>query len=1339
MYHLRRCLWTFRVLYNVGRESSVVDRAAISLGYLPNILYLLFMNLSTSVQIPKPGDFGSFQRKCKVLFELVLDDPNAKEFGTSGQGQDGIDILGVRRSAAPDHWVGIQCKLTIKSRKLKKGTIRKEAQKALAITPALKELIVVTTAEDDTEMDREAAAVTDEQAKKGRDFRVSVWGWTTLETKILQHPKALEAFMPGMASGQVELLEGQERILERVESGNAGLAQQLQSVLERLDRQSPTAALAIPSTATDDRFTTRYDKEIDRYRDILTSGKPKTACDLLETLWSSLTEQDDPRIRFRVRSNMGACQVRLGEIEAAAGLYLESYTFDPQNPRACAMKVLGHILNEDFQTALDFAVAELANHPDEAALYAHAILAAKYLGCEELPFTASDEILSSPSVVTAFAEFLRGNGDVEAARTQIFRAIERSPDDENIQRQWAEFVIEDATAWVTGNDRDGLPLEQKEQLRRAISTLDALWQKAAGSEAPVSDVSLTLCNNLAVAHRINAEPSKAEQVIAQGLRLDPENPHLMTAMLAILLEQGKDDEAVDLIQHVPQSRDTVVARAAIYTNMQNWENLAEYVPEVNTDELEDKDAATLLTLGLIARFKLGLVADIRSEARPLLDRYPLEPNVPILLHQAALEREDHGEWAASMFQTALDRSDYVDFSSRRMLARAAERENRPDVVVELLTGRVDVETDGPDLRMLARAFVNIPVSVYALQFANSISDNLRNTAFYARVVASINYNAGNLTEAESNFVTAAKGNPRDLSAHIGLLSTYQREDKISEIRSHIGALDIDTLDGSAEHFMTLAQIFARYGRPDDALALGYRTARDNWDSHKVLLGYVGLILPEPVAPPIPPTGSFIGIDEWVLLQSESGQRLGVTIEEGQDRPSRDIYSPSHPLAQVLLGSSVGDKVEYNPASGANFRWEIIDRRHKYLGLLHSIFENFPMQFPDAQGFRQFRIDGGDITPILKQVKELGEQDQTVVDWYVSHSLPISAVAGMMGKCSVDFAGRLAGSGIPIRVCAGTLAERDAAIQLLQEATGTGIALDTHAAWIVSVLGLTDTLKSLYPRVCITQSVLDELLHWRFDFESHGDQPIMTMGYRDGEYFREEMAPEDVANAIQTIQGVIDDMRANLEIAPAARPGSLSETEERLIEISGRDIFDPIYAAKNENLLLVSEDMSFRAIGQEMQQVSGTWLQPMLMLAHDRNLLDAKRYAAAISQLALRRHSHLSLRASDLASVLDLDQTAELLLFRQTAGFIGGDNADVRSHFNVGLDFLQEVWGLQLPYLKKAQAVGFILERIAVMLARHGILQKTFQEMLGSSLNKPLADYLDRWCRGHFIFAGDTER
>jgi hypothetical protein len=62
------------------------------------------MSVSASTQIPKTSDPAVFQRQCKLLFEHVLNDPHIEEFGTSGQGQRGIDLLGRRRDLALDHW-----------------------------------------------------------------------------------------------------------------------------------------------------------------------------------------------------------------------------------------------------------------------------------------------------------------------------------------------------------------------------------------------------------------------------------------------------------------------------------------------------------------------------------------------------------------------------------------------------------------------------------------------------------------------------------------------------------------------------------------------------------------------------------------------------------------------------------------------------------------------------------------------------------------------------------------------------------------------------------------------------------------------------------------------------------------------------------------------------------------------------------------------------------------------------------------------------------------------------------------------------------------------------------
>ena len=280
------------------------------------------MSVSASTQIPKTSDPAVFQRQCKVLFEQVLKDPNVQEYGSSGQGQQGVDLLGRRRHVSLDHWVGIQCKLTIKAQKLKKGTVRHEATLALAFQPSLKEYIIATTANDDAAAQSEAALVTDEQASLGRDFTVQVWGWQTLQTYILQYEGAIDAFSPDAFPHLRHVLKGQDKIQEQVSEVGETQVVMLET-LQRIEGQVTSASAAIMSPAVwdDSSVDTLLDRQIDEYRDMLNRGQPRTALRLLEGLWGSLPPSVDGRIRFRIQTNIAACKLHLGNHKRAGALY----------------------------------------------------------------------------------------------------------------------------------------------------------------------------------------------------------------------------------------------------------------------------------------------------------------------------------------------------------------------------------------------------------------------------------------------------------------------------------------------------------------------------------------------------------------------------------------------------------------------------------------------------------------------------------------------------------------------------------------------------------------------------------------------------------------------------------------------------------------------------------------------------------------------------------------------------------------------------------------------------------------------------------------------------------
>ncbi len=508
------------------------------------------LSVSASTQIPKTSDAAVFQRQCKVLFEHVLNDPHIEEFGTSGQGQRGIDILGRRRDLALDHWIGIQCKLTIKAEKLKageKGVVEVEATKALAFNPPLKELIIATTAANDAVVQREAALFTDRQAKLGRDFTVQVWGWETLSAHILRYEAALKAFMPDAFPQLDRIIRGQDKLIEDVgtfaAAQNSVAAEQssMRALLVRIEQQ--TAGSIARQNVWDDRSVdTLIDRQIGQLRDMINSGRPQTALNLLGGLWEGLPEGVEHRIRFRIKANIAACLFRLADERRAGETYLEAYQYAPTDPKAIAIKVLAHLLLGQPQDALAFGRTALTGGPEQGPLVAYMITAAKFLPSEDDPLQLITEAVANDAAVAlAKIDYLRSRGEPGSWWDFAIEVHARHPDDENLARVAAEAHIDRAAQWVEANDR------------RPVTLLRA-----------------------------------------------PDDQVLKQALLTISLESGDHASARRAMNGLSESRDVIIGRLQLAANAGEWQEIIHLHAEVDLSTLETEDQALLEALTLLA-------------------------------------------------------------------------------------------------------------------------------------------------------------------------------------------------------------------------------------------------------------------------------------------------------------------------------------------------------------------------------------------------------------------------------------------------------------------------------------------------------------------------------------------------------------------------------------------------------------------------------------------------------------------------------------------------------------------------------------------------------------------
>jgi cellulose synthase operon protein C len=513
------------------------------------------------------------------------------------------------------------------------------------------------------------------------------------------------------------------------------------------------------------------------------------------------------------------------------------------------------------------------------------------------------------------------------------------------------------------------------------------------------------------------------------------------------------------------------------------------------------------------------------------------------------------------------------------------------------------------------------------------------------------------------------------------------------VEAHLRELQPNELKGPPAQRMGLAQLFAAFGRAEDALSLGYETALNNRDDLRTVQLYIGLILPDPAGTLIPDTGSEIQVDCWVLLERSDGHRLALVIESGPDRPSLDHYSPEHGLAKMLIGKKRDDVIASTPPLGTEETWRVVDFKHKFLALLHDIMETLPSRFPAAQEFYRFQVKENDLTPVLDQVKSLSERDAEIFRRYLRDGYPLGLASALLGRSSIEFAGQVVRRGEVIRTCTGTGPERRAAVASVYSATQRGIVLDTYTAWVAYSLGSIKVLKSMFGRAALPQSSIDELLRWRQRFEPTGGEPLMTIGYADGEYFREEIPAERLAQAVVTINTGIETLRHEFEILSAAAPLGPSALEKALLGLVQHGFLDPVYISMAEDLLLVSEDLHYRNLARQLHGRHGVWLQPALMVALDTRKMEPAAYAHAICDLAIQRHDYISLNAATLVAIAAEEQNDSMDRFKAAVAFIGTDTADLESHLRVSWEFLSSIWTEDLPYIRRAKASSLILERL----------------------------------------------
>ena len=132
---------------------------------------------------------------------------------------------------------------------------------------------------------------------------------------------------------------------------------------------------------------------------------------------------------------------------------------------------------------------------------------------------------------------------------------------------------------------------------------------------------------------------------------------------------------------------------------------------------------------------------------------------------------------------------------------------------------------------------------------------------------------------------------------------------------------------------------------------------------------------------------------------------------------------------------------------------------------------------------------------------------------------------------------------------------------------------------------------------------------------------------NGKHFREEISANYLREAAALIGATLTRSAASWRSFPQLRrlpPRRL----KRSCSKSGVTAFSIVYVSVADDLLLVSEDIHYRAIARELHGREGAWLHAILMVAVEAGMLDRGSYAEAVYGLSANKHNHVGIERAD---------------------------------------------------------------------------------------------------------------
>ena len=1209
------------------------------------------MSLSNR-SLPKPENWQDFEFQTWLLFRAELNDPATEQNGRQGQAQHGVDVFGRRKG---NDWVGIQCKQKM-DEGVSEAELRAEVTKAKSFDPKISEFILVTTARRDATIQKVAREITDELSETDHTFTVSVWGWDQFQEHASLHSDVWEKIDPTWDPFSKRGLDQVNLRLDKIDD-------RISSALPNTRNELRTPDFVSKDHSQDSPFHTK----VSVFVEMINNGDVDAGQARLETLKENDWKIANITEKYRLLIGLASAALKLGSDADAYSLIERAYDICPEHKSAKTNLATSKLLQRQYDQAKEIAKEALLARPEDEGAAAVLIQARSFDHDSELMEGITDEILDHPAVKAALCQAARNRDDPNWTKLAI-EAFHVDETDEQIRLNWAEAVLELEIRSNARSAQGGIsdfPVFADLEEAAEILFQDCISKRSRFSLATIHNAGLTL--------RLVDRSDDAKRVLEFGLALYPEEPSICLQMAIIAHEAREFDLFWMVLDSKSEHPEALALRVEAVAHVLDPAKALEQLESIDQTGWSEEHQLMMLSSEMTALSKMGDWATAILKCNQAAERNPSSIRLKILLAKVLRFSGDMTGATSCLEAVVAELPADMVMAERVEIASEYRQLENHDGLAALLEQHVSIQHDSEALRLLVSALISGQKHRRALELYDTLPNELANEEWYLRARAILAINSGD-AETETHLNSYLRAEPNDLEMQISRMGLWQLSDRSSEIRRKLRSFENSSPEGTPLERMRLCHLAVQYGNKTWGVKTAYQELIGHWDDPAVHLAYQGLILMyddlEDAVPKI------TTIQENCVFETRSKDGIRRARIEATSAHNFDVerHVPDSDFAKACLGKAVGEIFTIS-TQFEDLEFEVLWIKPKALDLLHRSLEEFNQRFPLNSGMQRMSIDTGGENPLedMERItKAANDRDQAVLDNYAKNALPFSFVAKALGKDPIDGWAGLPSVGIQPRVCIGSLEERNAAITSIQAREVNGCVLDPITAALASDFHLWKTVSQVCGQIHVTQSTLEVFAKREIEAQNNIDRQTGIASWQNGHLAFIEITPEQNRSFYEEKSRQREDILAHCRIASAVPKTDLAGQNLEISEMLGSAAMDSILAADGGDLLFLSEDQGLRQWAGLTLEVGVSWLQPVMLIAKDRELISTEDYTKFIVDCLKRGFTYISMDPQTLFTQAKADGYEKHSTIKQMLEVVGGKNADLLNNMGVAATFLDLV-------------------------------------------------------------------